>query len=229
MKEGHGRCFAAAARDGHQTGDGHRRQIVNRREDRAGVGGVDDFLAEATLERKLALIKEQQADGWLVAMTVDGPTIAGLGAGRRRRGYAHRHAGPRARGQMVDLDSNPTKLIEIVEVGKQLLITRGALTTSRSRTTSPSTSRSCRPCSSAPTPRSAGGSLPGTCPLNHELLERLKARSSRRSFRRARDPARDPAVAARGPGYRPMGEARLLGGNLLDLRGWAGRLRRSSA
>ena len=96
----------------------------------AEESGVDDFLAEATPERKLALIREQQADGRLVAMTGDGtndaPALAqaDVGVAMNTGTQAAREAG-----NMVDLDSNPTKLIEIVEVGKQLLITRGALTT----------------------------------------------------------------------------------------------------
>jgi potassium-transporting ATPase ATP-binding subunit len=83
----------------------------------AEEAGVDDFLAEATPEAKLELIKKQQADGRLVAMT-------DVGVAMNTGTQAAREAG-----NMVDLDSNPTKLIEIVEVGKQLLITRGALTT----------------------------------------------------------------------------------------------------
>jgi potassium-transporting ATPase ATP-binding subunit len=96
----------------------------------AGESGVDDFLAEATPERKLALIKEQQTEGRLIAMTGDGtndaPALAqaDVGVTMNTGTQAAREAG-----NMVDLDSNPTKLIEIVEVGKQLLITRGALTT----------------------------------------------------------------------------------------------------
>jgi K+-transporting ATPase ATPase B chain len=96
----------------------------------AEESGVDDFLAEATPEAKLELIKKQQADGRLVAMTGDGtndaPALAqaDVGVAMNTGTQAAREAG-----NMVDLDSNPTKLIEIVEVGKQLLITRGALTT----------------------------------------------------------------------------------------------------
>jgi K+-transporting ATPase ATPase B chain len=96
----------------------------------AEESGVDDFLAEATPEAKLALIREQQGGGRLVAMTGDGtndaPALAqaDVGVAMNTGTQAAREAG-----NMVDLDSNPTKLIEIVEVGKQLLITRGALTT----------------------------------------------------------------------------------------------------
>ena len=96
----------------------------------AAEAGVDDFLAEATPEDKMALIKREQQGGKLVAMTGDGtndaPALAqaDVGVAMNTGTQAAKEAG-----NMVDLDSNPTKLIEIVEIGKQLLITRGSLTT----------------------------------------------------------------------------------------------------
>ncbi|MFF4409364.1 potassium-transporting ATPase subunit KdpB [Streptomyces sp. NPDC001404] len=96
----------------------------------AAEAGVDDFIAEATPEHKLARIREEQAGGNLVAMTGDGTNDAPALA-QADVGVAMNTGTPAAKeaGNMVDLDSNPTKLIDIVEVGKQLLITRGALTT----------------------------------------------------------------------------------------------------
>jgi K+-transporting ATPase ATPase B chain len=96
----------------------------------AAEAGVDDFLAEATPEQKLELIRREQAGGKMVAMTGDGtndaPALAqaDVGVAMNSGTQAAREAG-----NMVDLDSNPTKLIEVVEIGKQLLMTRGSLTT----------------------------------------------------------------------------------------------------
>jgi K+-transporting ATPase ATPase B chain len=96
----------------------------------AAEAGVDDFLAEATPEAKMALIRQEQAGGRLVAMTGDGtndaPALAqaDVGVAMNTGTQAAKEAG-----NMVDLDSNPTKLIEVVEIGKQLLMTRGSLTT----------------------------------------------------------------------------------------------------
>jgi K+-transporting ATPase ATPase B chain len=107
------------------TGDNHRTAAAIARE-----AGVDDFLAEATPEMKMRLIKEEQAKGKLVAMTGDGtndaPALAqaDVGVAMNTGTQAAKEAG-----NMVDLDSNPTKLLEVVEVGKQLLMTRGVLTT----------------------------------------------------------------------------------------------------
>jgi K+-transporting ATPase ATPase B chain len=96
----------------------------------AAESGVDDFLAEATPEAKLKLIRDEQAQGKLIAMCGDGtndaPALAqaDVGVAMNTGTMAAREAG-----NMIDLDSDPTKLIEIVEIGKQLLMTRGALTT----------------------------------------------------------------------------------------------------
>ncbi|TAJ94477.1 MAG: K(+)-transporting ATPase subunit B [Gammaproteobacteria bacterium] len=96
----------------------------------AAEAGVDDFLAEATPEAKLALIRQYQAEGHLVAMTGDGSNDAPALA--QADVAVAMHSGTQAAkeaGNMVDLDSNPTKLLEVVVVGKQMLMTRGALTT----------------------------------------------------------------------------------------------------
>ncbi len=107
------------------TGDHHLTAAVIAQE-----AGVDDYLAEATPENKLALIREEQAQGRMVAMTGDGtndaPALAQADVGVAMNAGT---SAAKEAGNMVDLDNNPTKLIEIVEVGKQLLITRGALTT----------------------------------------------------------------------------------------------------
>ena len=107
------------------TGDNPRTAAAIAKE-----AGVDDFLAEATPETKMHLIKDEQAKGKLVAMTGDGtndaPALAqaDVGVAMNTGTQAAKEAG-----NMVDLDSNPTKLLEVVEVGKQLLMTRGTLTT----------------------------------------------------------------------------------------------------
>src|SRR5262249_58919665 len=96
----------------------------------ASEAGVDDFIAEATPEDKLRYIRDEQAQGRLIAMCGDGtndaPALAqaDVGVAMQSGTQAAREAG-----NMVDLDSSPTKLIEVVEIGKQLLMTRGALTT----------------------------------------------------------------------------------------------------
>jgi len=96
----------------------------------AQEAGVDDFLAEATPEAKMRLIRQEQEGGKLVAMTGDGtndaPALAQADVGVAMNSGTN---AAKEAGNMVDLDSNPTKLIEVVEIGKQLLITRGSLTT----------------------------------------------------------------------------------------------------
>lgn len=107
------------------TGDNHLTAAAI-----AAESGVDDFLAEATPEAKLALIRQYQSEGRLVAMTGDGtndaPALAqaDVAVAMNSGTQAAKEAG-----NMVDLDSNPTKLIEVVHIGKQMLMTRGALTT----------------------------------------------------------------------------------------------------
>src|SRR5689334_13577778 len=125
IKERFDRFRAMGIRTVMITGDNPRTAAAIARE-----AGVDDFLAEATPETKMRLIKEEQTKGKLVAMTGDGtndaPALAqaDVGVAMNTGTQAAKEAG-----NMVDLDSNPTKLLEVVEVGKQLLMTRGTLTT----------------------------------------------------------------------------------------------------
>jgi potassium-transporting ATPase ATP-binding subunit len=125
IKERFDRFRAMGIRTVMITGDNPRTACAIARE-----AGVDDFLAEATPETKMRLIQEEQAKGKLVAMTGDGtndaPALAqaDVGVAMNTGTQAAKEAG-----NMVDLDSNPTKLLEVVEVGKQLLMTRGTLTT----------------------------------------------------------------------------------------------------
>src|SRR5438309_4925973 len=125
IKERFARFRAMGIRTVMITGDNPRTAAAIARE-----AGVDDFLAEATPEAKMGLIKEEQNKGKLVAMTGDGtndaPALAqaDVGVAMNTGTQAAKEAG-----NMVDLDSNPTKLLEVVEIGKQLLITRGSLTT----------------------------------------------------------------------------------------------------
>src|ERR1700680_2739311 len=125
MKERFGLLGAMGIRTVMITGDNRLTAAAIAQE-----AGVDDFLAEAKPEDKLALIRKEQAKGKLVAMTGDGtndaPALAQADVGLAMN--AGTQAAKEA-GNMVDLDSNPTKLIEVVEIGKQMLITRGALTT----------------------------------------------------------------------------------------------------
>jgi K+-transporting ATPase ATPase B chain len=125
IKERFDRFRAMGIRTVMITGDNPRTAAAIAKE-----AGVDDFLAEATPETKMQLIKDEQAKGKLVAMTGDGtndaPALAqaDVGVAMNTGTQAAKEAG-----NMVDLDSNPTKLLEVVEVGKQLLMTRGSLTT----------------------------------------------------------------------------------------------------
>ncbi|MGZ5429288.1 MAG: potassium-transporting ATPase subunit KdpB, partial [Thermoanaerobaculia bacterium] len=125
MKERFDRLRAMGIRTVMITGDNPLTAATIARE-----AGVDDFLAEATPEHKLALIRAEQEKGNLVAMTGDGtndaPALAQADVGMAMNTGTQP---AKEAGNMVDLDSNPTKLIEVVEIGKQLLMTRGALTT----------------------------------------------------------------------------------------------------
>jgi K+-transporting ATPase ATPase B chain len=181
----------------------------------AGEAGVDDFLAEATPEAKLELITEQQTTGRMVAMTGDGtndaPALAqaDVGVAMNTGTQAAREAG-----NMVDLDSNPTKLIEIVEVGKQLLITRGALTTF-SIANDVAKYFAILPAMFAATYAAHAG---GTGPLDKlNLMQLGSPRSAIISaiiFNALVIPALVP-IALRGVRYRPVGASALLRRNML--------------
>jgi potassium-transporting ATPase ATP-binding subunit len=174
----------------------------------ASEAGVDDFLAEATPEDKLRLIREEQAKGRLVAMCGDGsndaPALAqaDVGVAMQTGTQAAREAG-----NMVDLDSDPTKVIEIVEVGKQMLITRGALTTFSIANDVAKYF--------AIIPAIFVGSLPALGALN--IMGLTNSRSAILSaiiFNALIIIALIP-LALRGVRYRPIGAARLLQRNLL--------------
>ena len=173
----------------------------------AAEAGVDDFLAQATPEMKLARIRDEQAKGHLVAMTGDGtndaPALAqaDVGVAMNTGTQAAKEAG-----NMVDLDSNPTKLLEIVEIGKQLLITRGSLTTFSIANDVAKYF--------AIIPAMLVGSFPAIAPLNvMHLASPLSAILSAVIFNALIIIALIP-LALRGVAYRPVGAAAILRRNL---------------
>ena len=183
----------------------------------AAEAGVDDFLAEATPEAKLAFIHKMQEGGRLVAMTGDGtndaPALAraDVGVAMNTGTQAAKEAG-----NMVDLDSDPTKLIEIVEIGKQLLMTRGSLTTfsiandvAKYFSSFPRSSRLAASMRARSSPSSAFWAL------NVMQLGSPRAPSSRRSSSTRSSSSRSFPLALRGVAYRPLGAAALLRRNLL--------------
>jgi potassium-transporting ATPase ATP-binding subunit len=174
----------------------------------AAEAQVDDFIAQATPERKLGFIKEQQAAGHLVAMTGDGtndaPALAqadvalAMNAGTQAAKEA---------ANLVDLDSDPTKLIESVEIGKQLLMTRGALTTFSIANDVAKYF--------AIIPALFAGALPWLAPINvMHLHSPTSAILSAVIFNALIIPALIP-IALKGVKYRPLGADALLRGNLL--------------
>ena len=174
----------------------------------AAEAGVDDFLAQATPEMKLARIRAEQAAGHLVAMTGDGtndaPALAqaDVGVAMNTGTQAAKEAG-----NMVDLDSNPTKLLEIVEIGKQLLITRGALTTFSIANDVAKYF--------AIIPAMLVGVFPAIAPLNvMHLASPLSAILSAVIFNALIIIALIP-LALRGVAYRPIGAAAMLRRNLV--------------
>ena len=173
----------------------------------AAEAGVDDFLAQATPEMKLARIRREQAAGHLVAMTGDGtndaPALAqaDVGVAMNTGTQAAKEAG-----NMVDLDSNPTKLLEIVEIGKQMLITRGALTTFSIANDVAKYF--------AIIPAMLVGAFPAIAPLNvMHLASPLSAILSAVIFNALIIIALIP-LALKGVAYRPIGAAAMLRRNL---------------
>ncbi len=174
----------------------------------AAEAGVDDFLAQATPEMKLARIRDEQAGGHLVAMTGDGtndaPALAqaDVGVAMNTGTQAAKEAG-----NMVDLDSNPTKLLDIVEIGKQLLITRGSLTTFSIANDIAKYF--------AIIPAMLVGSFPAIAPLNvMHLASPMSAILSAVIFNALIIVFLIP-LALRGVAYRPAGAAAILRRNLL--------------
>ena len=157
----------------------------------AAEAGVDDFMAQATPEQKLKRIRQEQAEGHLVAMTGDGtndaPALAqaDVGVAMNTGTQAAREAG-----NMVDLDSNPTKLLDIVEIGKQMLITRGSLTTFSIANDVAKYF--------AIVPGDADDHVSRDCAAQHHALEHLHQRDpERRHFQRAHHHRAHSAGAAR--------------------------------
>jgi K+-transporting ATPase ATPase B chain len=185
------------------TGDNPRTAATIARE-----AGVDDFLAEATPERKMELIREQQQQGRLVAMTGDGtndaPALAqaDVGMAMNTGTQAAKEAA-----NMIDLDSDPTKLLEVVEIGKQLLMTRGSLTTFSIANDVAKYF--------AILPAMFMGVFPEIAPLNvMGLTSPLSAVLSAVIFNAVIIVLLIP-LALRGVGYRPIGAASLLRRSLL--------------
>ena len=177
----------------------------------AAEAGVDDFLAEATPEDKMRLIKAEQSGGRMVAMTGDGtndaPALAAadVGVAMNTGTSAAKEAG-----NMIDLDSDPTKLIDVVEIGKQLLITRGALTTFSVANDIAKYF--------AIIPALFLAAYPGLAALNvMRLHSPQSAILSAVIFNALIIVALIP-LAMRGVRYRPVSASRLLRRNLLDLR-----------